>query len=110
MADQTKSNPAFLIIGAVIFIVAVFLIGNVVAYVPLRIPETPIILFVLNSFPLLSCFSFYPPRVPPRSARQQSSFSQNWKENEIISFYDTHNATRTTQRERRVESAPSSKS
>ena len=34
MSDQTKSNPAFFIIGFVTFIVAVFFIGNVVAYVP----------------------------------------------------------------------------
>ena len=34
MADQTKSNPAFLIIAVVTFIVAAFFIGNIVAYVP----------------------------------------------------------------------------
>ena len=35
MADETKSNPAILIIGVVTFIVAVFFVGNIVAYVHL---------------------------------------------------------------------------
>jgi hypothetical protein len=34
MVDQTKSNPAMMIIAAVTFIVAVFFIGNIVACVP----------------------------------------------------------------------------
>lgn len=38
MADQTKSNPSFLIIGVVVFIVAVFFVGNIVACVPRPVP------------------------------------------------------------------------